>query len=503
MNGATAITTVADRRLHPGTALIRFIRALPQTVVILPVIATRASGIGWWALVPAMLAAAAMLGGFIWLSWRRFRYGVGPGGIVIEHGLIARTRRTIPFDRVQDVDIERGPLHRLFRLAKVRIETGAGGKDEGVLDSVDLAEADRLRAAVRAGQAALGGDGVAIAPDPVQGDTIAQPADDARNARTIFTMDTPRVLLFGLFNFSLVYIAGIYAVLNFFDSWLPFGWNDARRYLGEAQHRVEEGAVSVTVIVAAALLAVALGVLAGVARTLAREHGFRLSAERAGFRRERGLFTRTEVVIPRRRVQLALIETGPVRRAFGWFGLSFQTLSEGQKGEGGRQSVAPFARSDETAVVIDDARPFRLPAPDRLQPVSRKHVLRALAPRLVLPLLAIAIGGVLYPPLWLGIAPVALAGLATMLERRRHRYALEGDLLFVQRGWWRQRLWIVPVASAQTISLSRSPVQRLLGLATVAIDTAGAALLATPNVEDLRLDDAVALRDALKAGVLR
>src|SRR3546814_8824644 len=89
-----------------------------------------------------------------WIIWSRFRYGVGPGEIVIEKGLLHRTRRSIPFERIQDVDIERGPLQRLFGLAKVKIETGGSGKDEGLLDSVTLAEADRLRGIIRAGKGA-------------------------------------------------------------------------------------------------------------------------------------------------------------------------------------------------------------------------------------------------------------------------------------------------------------------------------------------------------------
>lgn len=473
--------TVADRRLHPGSAVIRFIRALPQIVVIVPVIAARASGAGWSAALGGAAVAALLTGLFVWLGWRRFRYGVGPAGIVIEQGVFNRTRRSIPLDRVQDVDVERGPLHRLFGLARVRIETGAGGKDEGVLDSVSLGEADRLRAAVRGGQV----------------DVHAEPVRPVSGRSAIFVMDLPRVLLFGLFNFSLVYIAGIYAVLNFFDDWLPFGRADLKRYAGEAVHRVEEGAVTPMLLLIVALIAVLLGVAAGIARTLAREYGYRVSAEPAGFRRERGLFTRSEAVIPRRRVQLALVETGPFRRLGGWFALSFQTLGEGEKNDGGRQAVAPFARIAEVTAIVADARPLRLPDPALLRPVSRKHVLRALLPWLLLPMLAVAIGGFFFPPVWFGLIAVAGQAMIMLLERRRHRYAFDGDMLFVQRGWWRQRLWLVPVGSVQTLSLERSPLQRLLGLATVAVDTAGAAVLATPNICDLRHGDAVVLRDTL------
>ena len=58
----------------------------------------------------------------------------------------------------------------------------------------------------------------------------------------------------------------------------------------------------------------------------------------------------------------------------------------------------------------------------------------------------------------------------------------------VERGVWRQRLWIVPIANVQAMSLSRGLLQRRLGLATLAVDTAGAPLLNIPRIVDLRLD---------------
>src|SRR3712207_8564933 len=56
------------------------------------------------------------------LSWLRFRYGFGERDIVIQSGVLNRQRRVIPFDRVQDIDIEQRFLARLFGAAKVRSE---------------------------------------------------------------------------------------------------------------------------------------------------------------------------------------------------------------------------------------------------------------------------------------------------------------------------------------------------------------------------------------------
>lgn len=468
----------ADRHLHPATIALRFVKEAPSTLLALPAALAFTLRTGLWGalLLAAALAVALLL--VKWLAWRRFRYGVGAAEIVIESGILHRNRRSIPFDRVQDVDIERTFLARLFGLAKVRIETGAGGKDEGLLDSVSLAEAHRLRETVRAWRT----DGIAAAVE-LPGETPASQA--------LFAMDVPRVLLFGVFNFSLVYIAGLFALLQTFDRFLPFDIYDPARWVGLVgpylPHRWTFGAIAAVLFVAGLL-----GSVAGVLRTLARDYGFRLSLEGDRLRREQGLFTRSEAVIARRRVQLAQVAGGPLRALFGWSGLSFQTLGAGSD-RSGHQSAAPFATRAEIETVLAEVAPLRLPPPPELAPVSRRHILRSAAARL-----APAAAAILALAVWeraalllLALLPLLVAGAA--LERRYHRYALADDLLFVARGVWRRRLWIVPLKNVQSLSLSRGLLQRRLGLATLAIDTAGAPMLNAPRIVDLRSDAAEAL----------
>jgi putative membrane protein len=229
-----------------------------------------------------------------------------------------------------------------------------------------------------------------------------------------------------------------------------------------------------------------------VLRTLARDYGFRLSLEGDRFRREHGLFTRVEAVIARRRVQLAQVRGGPLRGLFGWSGLFFQTLGAGTD-RSGLQGAAPFASRAEIETVLAEAAPLRLPPPPDLIMVSKRHILRSSTAKLVPALAAILAFSVWARPALLLLALLPLLVVAAALERRFHRYALADDLLFVARGVWRRRLWLVPLANVQSLSLSRGPVQRRLGLATLAVDTAGAPLLDAPRIVDLRAEDAEAL----------
>ena len=481
---------VADRRVHPGTILLRFLKEAPSTLLALPAgVAILSKGDLYRAL--AVAAAAGVLFLFInWLVWSRFKYGVGEREIVIESGVLSRNRRSIPFDRIQDIDIERALLARLFGLAKVRIETGAGGKDEGLLDSVTVAEADRLRAVVRAWR-----EGAEAPEAAAEGEAVRE----APAARLLFAMDVPRVLLFGLFNFSLFYIASLFAALQTFDQWLPFDIYDPGRWIGLVEADRLPQRFTIAAVAAVLLFAILLGVVAGVLRTISRDYGFRLSAEGDRFRRERGLFTRTEAVIAKKRVQLAQVRTGPIRRAFGWMGLSFQTLGGGTDG-GGLQTAAPFAKVEELEPILAETGRFRLAPPPELAMVSSRHIVRALAASLVPALIAITALSMWWRPGLFLLALLPLLGAAAAVGRRFHRYALDGDLLFIAHGVWRQKLWAVPLENIQAMSVGRTWLQRRLGLATLSIDTAGAPAMDAARIVDVRHETARDLAAQIAAG---
>ena len=475
----------APRRLHPATVVLSVIRGAPSTLLGLPAILAFTSDFNLLYVIGLAILATLIAGVFRWLAWRRFTYQLTDDAVVIESGLLSRNRRTIPFDRVQDVDIEQQLLARIFGLAKVSLETGSAGKDEGALDSVSLAEAHRLRGVIR--------QRAAVA-HVTEADVVdAAPVEGAVQ----FAMPFPRVLLWGLFNFSLVWLAVIFGALQYVEDWLPFDMWDWSRWAGEADPREVAAHLAVSAWISLALLFAVLGVVAGVVRTVLRDFGFTLTDEGGRYRRVRGLVTHTEAVIALKRVQLALIESGWVRRALGWSGLRLQTLG-GSGDASGRQEVAPFARDGEVDGLLAPLGWTR-PDPAELRQVSRGHVWRALVRLVGVPLVAILIGSFFLLPLLFALILLVPILAVVLLKRRFHRYGLPGETLFVQRGVLSRQMWIVPVRNVQAVSIRRSWLQRRLGTASVLPDTAGAGALSDPTVHDIRLGDAWALAGELRA----
>ena len=155
---------------------------------------------GYWQLLLLMVAlfSVASVGAAI-LRWLHFSFRVGEREIRIESGLLSRTHRSIPFDRIQDVTVEQGPVARLFGMARVRFETGASAgasEDDGSLAAIPLTRAGEIRDLVRASRGL----------SPVKSaDSVA-----ANDEAPVFAMDLRRVLTLGLFNFSLALFAGLF-----------------------------------------------------------------------------------------------------------------------------------------------------------------------------------------------------------------------------------------------------------------------------------------------------
>jgi putative membrane protein len=243
-------------------------------------------------------------------------------------------------------------------------------------------------------------------------------------------------------------------------------------------------------------------VLTGLLRTIARDYRYQLNRTSTGLRRRRGLFTLSEVVIPIRRVQAAIIETGWFRRLFGWWKLQYQTLGIGLQNSG-HQDVAPFAQMGEIRPLLAEAGIEHLPAEADYLRVSRRFIMRRyLAAFLPLTLLVLGLG-VFVPVALLLLVPLLIGAPFVVLVWRRHRYVLAHGAIYVREGLLKPRLSIVPFGRVQSLHVQRGPLQRRFGLATLEIDTAGASMLRGVAVRDLEGEAAEQLASRLLEEYLR
>lgn len=111
---------------------------------------------GWFVL--SILVGLAVLALILYfcakLTYRYYMYELREDGLRIESGVIAKRYVTIPYDRIQNVDIYRGLIARMLGLSDLQIQTagaafqGARSKSfgsEGRLPGVSMVDAEQLR----------------------------------------------------------------------------------------------------------------------------------------------------------------------------------------------------------------------------------------------------------------------------------------------------------------------------------------------------------------------
>lgn len=464
----------APRRLSRKTVLVRAIQQGPSVILAIPVLIV-------WARGESFMLLPLIVGGVLigisslvaaYLHWRTFTYQILPGQLVISSGVFTRTRRTIPAERIQDVSITRSLLSRLFGLAEVKVETGAGEADEGKLDSVSLSEAHRLREVLRHIRSA---NAEAAAQNAEA--TAAPPSETV-----LFRLSLLRLILYGLFSFSLVWVAVVFGAIQYLGEALNFDWDRWRELASEAEREVRSR-FTLGLAASAAGAALVLGFVAGVVRTALRDYGFRLVDAEGRFRTTRGLLTRREVVVAKRQIQLSLVERGPFSGPLGWRSLQVQTRGD-SVAAAGRQVLAPFARVPEVRAIIEAAALPHFQSAG-LRPVAGAHGVRGLIGFVLLPAVLIAAAAAVFPAAaWAGailILPLTIA----LLRTGRHRYGLTDDSFQVARGVLTAREYVVPYGNIQTLTVRSGPLQRWLKVVTIRIDTAGGAQLTGPHIHDL------------------
>ncbi len=474
----TAPFKEAPRRTELLGLVPHIAKTLRQAIIGLVAVAFGAGQVGgkaWLVIIVGVVAVSITLAASF-VRWWRTIYRVGADDIRLETGLLSREARSVPYERIQDVSISEPLLARLLGLATVTFETGAGGKDEMTLAYVTKAEGERLRNVVRRQNATPSAQPAEHgAPLPEGGTLVDMPVEEP--PRVLFAMDLRRLLTFGMFEFSLVLLAVIGAALQQLDFLLPFDiWDvdfwDRQLELGGGALESLGFAAQIIAIVLAVVSLLLLGVVSGLVRTVLRDYGFVLERTSRGFRRQRGLLNRTDVVMPVHRVQAAVLGTGLVRRMFGWHGLTFVSLANDAKSAS--HDVAPFARRAEIDPVASEAH-IHLPGPDvewqRLsaKPWIDKFVVGALA----LGIAAIVIS--LYEPalFWLPLLLLPVVAFGQYLGWYRHGWAMEGGHVYVKKGLLAPTIIAAPARLLQSVEIAQSLLGRLRGYAALRFGLAG------------------------------
>ncbi|MEX1279839.1 MAG: PH domain-containing protein [Acidimicrobiia bacterium] len=464
-------------RLHPLSLVAGPFRilggwALPLLVAL--VLGLRSDGFGGFELV--LLALVFAVGRQV-IEYLRLRWWVTDEGVELRTGFLQVEQRSLPFDRIQNVDVNEPIVARLVGLAEVRIESAASGSTDIALRYVPVADALTIRDEL-------------VGHAPSTGDALDE---DREPARALVEVPLSELLVAGATSNRIgALAAGVAAVVGvLFQAGV-----DPGDLLDEAAGLVPIG---LTIGIVFVIGAIVVGWIVSIAESVLRYADFTLTLEGDEARRVHGLLSRSSGRIPLPRVQTVRVEQALLRRWLGRATILADTAGSLASGtESGTGVVAPIVGVERVPELASTM--LRRPGTDaeHLQPVSRLAIRRGFVRGIIPVVVVLAVPAILLSPWW-ATALVVVAPLVWVWARARWRaigHRLDRDLLVVRSGVLTRRIWFIPTDKVQSVAVVRTVFQRRLGLGSLRIDSAATAD-GVITVIDLEHDTARRLAEAL------
>lgn len=359
--------------------------------------------------IGAIVLLAAVAGFF---SWYFTRFVIDDEELRIETGAVFKNSKRISFERLQSIDVIQPFAARIFGLAELRLEVGAG--DSTVkLRFLTRHRATRLRDYLLA---RAQGEQATVADHQDTPDASA--FTDARADDIVLAQVTPLRLALGLL-LSTEWLISVIILLGVLITTLAF---------------------DVTLYALPGLLPLALGVASLVGRRVIAQFNFTLAQTGRGLRITRGLTNLTSQSIPLDRIQGLRFSQPMLWRATGWYRVDVDVLGYGTNSDGENKSDAssmllPVGDLDQVRQVLDRALPDVDLDAIELHPSPRRA-------RWIRP----------------------FDGWTLRVGHDEH-------VIMTQHGWPGRTRNVVPHGKTQSVRLEQGPWQRRLRLASVHVDT--------------------------------
>ena len=444
--------------------------------------------------IPAVLRSA--------FRYFTLRYRIEDAHFYVDQGLIFRKTRTIPVDRIQNIDLTQNVLHRIFKVAEVKVETASGTEAEAVLRVLSMEEVDTLRKAIFAGKQMLTANQTQKLP--AKSSDLAESLSPVDQASDIAAVSDPvegeevwKIPLIDLIKVGLASNRGLVMLgigLVTFDQFTEKGYETVFAFLAGYLPK-DTGSLGFYL---QAIIAVVLGLvllrLVGILWYVLRFFDYKLEQRGDDLRLSCGLLTRVSASVPRKRIQFISVQQNLIMRWFGIATIRVETAGGATDASKPNQSIGktwfmPVIPVVEVPQLVNLLRPgvnwdlerfeFQGLAPRASTRMIRIALVQTL-------LVAIAVVGAncyfsesleTQALVWGGIAGVAAMPALILFALKKaasRKYARIDNGVVYRTGVFGRKTSVTFFDKLQTVACFQTPFDRRWKMATLALDTAAA-----------------------------
>ena len=252
------------------------------------------------------------------IAYFKFYYYIKDNEFVIEKGLFQKVKINLPFDRIQTINFEQSPIHQLFNIVRMDVDSAGSVQSEIAIQAISRKDAEYIRSYIMAEKAK-------IAPSSKEEVLV----EEIEPKEEILLRHSPLDLL--KIGVSQNHLRGLGIIFGFFfwifqslEDFLPdfTEGQDPKAYIENLGLNFD-GSMLLYLL----FLLLFLSVLISLFSTVLRYFGLQFAKTEKGFKVVSGLFTKREQSANINKIQLIRWGDSILKRIFGIFRLHLYQAS--------------------------------------------------------------------------------------------------------------------------------------------------------------------------------
>ena len=413
------------------------------------------------------------------LQYRRFFFYVVEDKFVMEKGLLSRDRITIPFDRIQTVNLNQNIIQQLLGVMAVKVDTAGSAQKELEISALPKSYARELQEyLIERREEVKQEKGLAQTEEPTEeavAGAVAKSSVEIKGKKPLIRLSFKDLMLVGLTENHLRTGFLVFAVIN------GYLWQYEEYLLKPFEPFLEEQANTfmaswLILLPLAVVFFLVVSVVISMIQTTLKYFNLEFFVDAKGVQMVSGLLKRAEYQIPTSKIQYLKWKSNPLRKLIGLKTLAVKQASPQEVSERKGVVRVPGCRTEQLDVVLDTFYPqlkigsYTHYCPNKLLWLQLTIYL-AVIPSLLITSLGwfgwiFSLGALIYLP------------LSLFFIRKYHHSVfmmVSAEMLILKRGWVYPVRVAMPLYKLQNVKLTQSVFQKQRNLASLTFYTAAGA----------------------------
>ena len=410
------------------------------------------------------LIAVAMIGMvYSIINYFRYYFYLNKEELVIESGVLKRSKLNVPFDRIQTINFEQTIIHRIFNVVRLKIDTAGSSKAEFQFQAIEFDTANELRNILLSKRKSV--------KRTVQDLSIDKPEQKATKYETIMQLDLVDLLKAGAVENHLRSGGIILAFLY----WIWQSLDDADINIDEevgstVASQIGTGLFMVGILI---FIFIVLSFIVSLVKMVITNYDLKFMRSKNGFKINAGLFTKKDTSALDHKIQLISWGDNPLKKIIGIKDLRLKQASSVVLNKETSIKV-PGCSQDNINLVRDTL--YGRDSFDNISfnPIDKRYFYRngGILAFISIIIISTATYFEFYmQAILLGLLSAILI-FTLYLSYRKKRFGFNNEMLVIRGGTYGDKTTILPIYKIQSISKKQTPYQSRNNLGNLIIHTA-------------------------------